>query len=213
MSEPFIAEIKIFGGTFAPRGYAYCNGALIGISQNQALFALIGTYYGGNGVSTFQLPDLRGRIAVGQGQGAGLSPYTLGEVGGAENTAILSSNMPPHTHTATSTAPTLQSFSATVTINAVNRPSSRVAAPGGALITGGVDSATNATINGFAAAGTGSVVTLDAQSAAVSNAAAALSQPATTVAATGGGQPFSLLQPYLAVNYIIATEGVFPSRN
>lgn len=213
MSEPFIAEIKIFGGTFAPRGYAYCSGALIGISQNQALFALIGTYYGGNGVSTFQLPDLRGRIAVGQGQGQGLSPYTLGEVGGTENMTLLTANMPMHNHTATSTAPALQSFSANVAINAVNRPSSRVAAPGGALITGGVDSATNATINGFAPSGSGATVTLDAGSATISNATATLSQPTTTIGLTGGGQAFSLLQPYLAVNYIIATEGVFPSRN
>ncbi len=213
MSEPYLGEIKIFGGTFAPRGYAYCNGAQIAISVNSALFAILGTVYGGDGRVTFALPNLQSRVALGYGQGPGLSSYTQGQTGGTENTSLLLANLPPHTHTAATTAPTLQAFSASVTINAINRPSSRVAAPGGALITGGVDSATGATINGFAPNGSGASVSLDAQSAALSNAAATFTAPTTTLSSTGNGVPFSSLQPYLAVNYIIAVQGVFPSRN
>lgn len=213
MSEPYLGEIKIFGGTFAPRGYASCNGAQISISVNTALYAILGTVYGGDGRTTFLLPNLQSRVAIGFGHGPGLSQYNQGQTGGTENTTLLVANLPPHTHQAVTTAPTLQSFGASVSINAVNRPSSRVAAPGGALITGGVDSATGATINGFAPNGSGAAVALDASSATLSNAAATFGAPTTTLAQTGSSLPFSSLQPYLAVNYIIAVQGVFPSRN
>jgi microcystin-dependent protein len=99
MSEPFIGEIRIFGFNFAPRGWAFCAGQLLAISQNTALFSLLGTTYGGDGQTTFALPDLRGRTPVHLGAGPGLSNITLGEKGGAENVTMTVANMPAHTHT------------------------------------------------------------------------------------------------------------------
>jgi microcystin-dependent protein len=99
MSQPFIAEIKMFGGNFAPRGYATCNGQLLSIAQNTALFSILGTTYGGNGTTNFQLPNLQGRVPIHMGQGLGGSSYTEGQVGGTENVTLLQSQLPAHTHT------------------------------------------------------------------------------------------------------------------
>jgi microcystin-dependent protein len=98
MSSPFLGEIKMVGFIFPPRNYASCNGQLMSISQNTALFALLGTYYGGNGTTNFALPDLRGRVPVGVGQGAGLNPVVGGEMGGSSTVSITTLNMPMHTH-------------------------------------------------------------------------------------------------------------------
>lgn len=98
MSDPFVAEIRIFAGNFAPTGWALCNGQLLPISQNTALFSLLGTFYGGDGKSTFALPNLQGSVALHQGQGAGLSEYFLGQQGGSEFITLLESEIPAHTH-------------------------------------------------------------------------------------------------------------------
>jgi microcystin-dependent protein len=98
MSDPFVAEIRMFGGNFAPKGWATCDGQLLPISQNTALFSLLGTFYGGDGKSTFALPNFEGSAPVGQGQGAGLSDYFLGQAGGTDNITLLTSEMPLHTH-------------------------------------------------------------------------------------------------------------------
>src|SRR5262249_61698501 len=98
MSEPFLAEIKMFGGNFAPRGYANCDGQLLAISQNTALFSLLGTFYGGNGTSNFALPNFQGSVPVSQGQGPGLRQRILGEGGGSSTVALLQSEIPPHSH-------------------------------------------------------------------------------------------------------------------
>lgn len=98
MSDPFVAEIRMFGGNFAPRGWAQCNGQLLPISQNTALFSLLGTYYGGDGKSTFALPNLQGSVPIGQGQGPGLSDRMLGEQAGASTVTLLTSEIPNHTH-------------------------------------------------------------------------------------------------------------------
>jgi microcystin-dependent protein len=100
MSEPFIGEIRMFSGNFAPRGWALCNGQLLAIAQNTALFSILGTTYGGDGRTTFALPDLRGRAPLNWGQGPGLSPRSIGEQGGSETVTLISSQMPAHTHTA-----------------------------------------------------------------------------------------------------------------
>lgn len=97
--SPFVAEIALFPYTFAPTGWAWCNGQLLPISQNTALFSLLGTYYGGDGKSTFALPDLNGRVAVGHGQGPGLSDYGVGQEGGVAQVTLLPSEMPAHVHT------------------------------------------------------------------------------------------------------------------
>ncbi len=99
MADPFVAEIRIFPFNFAPKGWAFCDGQLMPLSQNTALFSLVGTYYGGNGKSNFALPDLQGRAAMHPGQGQGLSLHDLGETGGVESLTLLDSEMPAHTHT------------------------------------------------------------------------------------------------------------------
>lgn len=104
MADPFVAEIRMFPFTFAPKGWAFCNGQLLPLSQNTALFSLLGTIYGGDGKSTFALPDLTGRSAMHPGQGSGLSNRFLGEMGGAETVTLLNSEMPFHTHTVNSVA-------------------------------------------------------------------------------------------------------------
>ncbi|MEM9733399.1 MAG: tail fiber protein [Pseudomonadota bacterium] len=98
MSEPFIAEIRIFGGSYAPRGWAFCDGQLLPIATNTALFSLIGTIYGGDGRTTFALPNMQGRIPLGAGRGTGLSERQLSERGGAEETALTLSQIPSHNH-------------------------------------------------------------------------------------------------------------------
>jgi microcystin-dependent protein len=98
MSENYIGNVVLVGFNFAPRGYAFCNGQLLPIAQNTALFSILGTTYGGNGTTNFALPDLRGRAAIGQGQGAGLSNVSLGEQSGVESRALLGANLPAHTH-------------------------------------------------------------------------------------------------------------------
>jgi microcystin-dependent protein len=98
MSDPFLGEIRMTGFNFAPVGWALCNGQTLSIAQYSALFALLGTTYGGNGVSTFNLPDLQGRVPIHQGSGPGLNPYLIGENGGTENVTLLSNQMPIHNH-------------------------------------------------------------------------------------------------------------------
>ncbi|WP_422377465.1 phage tail protein [Roseibium sp.] len=98
MSEPFVGEIRMFAGNFAPRGWAFCDGQLLAVSQNDALFSLLGTIYGGDGRTTFGLPDLRGRIPLHQGTGPGLSPRRLGSKGGAENVTLTTNQLASHTH-------------------------------------------------------------------------------------------------------------------
>jgi microcystin-dependent protein len=98
MSEPFLAEIRVFGFNFAPVGWAFCDGQVMPISQNTALFSLLGTNFGGNGTSTFALPNLQGSVPLQQGQGPGLTPYVLGETGGAVSVTLISSQMPSHNH-------------------------------------------------------------------------------------------------------------------
>lgn len=99
MSQPFLGEIRMFGFNFAPVGWAFCNGQTMAISQNTALFSLIGTTYGGNGVQSFALPNLQSRVPIHQGQGLALSPYVIGQQGGVENVTLNSNQMPQHTHT------------------------------------------------------------------------------------------------------------------
>lgn len=179
MAEPFIGQIILFAGNFEPRGWAFCNGQLLSIAQNTALFSLLGTTYGGNGQTTFALPDLRGRVPLHFGQGPGLSDYILGESGGAEQVTLTQGQMPAHSH---------QAFS---TLNASNA----------------ADDSTDPTGRVLAVANRG---VYNSQTPNVSMAAAAIS---TTVASTGGNQPHDNRQPYLAINYIIALEGIYPSRN
>jgi microcystin-dependent protein len=177
--EPFIAEIYLFAGNFAPRGYAFCDGSLLSIAQNTALFSILGTTYGGNGTTNFALPDLRGRVPIGAGNGPGLTPRVQGEKSGEENHTLNSQEMPQHSHSAT------------------------VGCVGGATAGNSKDP-------------TGRVWAKDlgTASATYSNAATnANMAPSITVSTTGGNQGHNNMQPYLALNYVIALVGIFPSRN
>jgi microcystin-dependent protein len=98
MADPYLGQITMFGGNYAPRGYSFCNGQTLSIQQNTALFSLLGTYYGGNGISTFQLPNLQSTLPLCMGQGPGLSYYTIGETAGSQNVTLLSNQIPTHTH-------------------------------------------------------------------------------------------------------------------
>lgn len=179
--EPYLATVTIFAGNFAPRSWAFCDGSLQSISENTALFALLGTTYGGDGVTTFALPDLRGRSAVGTGQGPGQPNYILGQMAGSENTTLLVTNLPAHNHMVTSAtgAPGALNDSSTL-----NSPQGNVPAD----VTGRYTTAAG-----------------DSQMA-----------PTVTMAnspVAGANNPVSNLSPYLAMNYIIAVEGIFPSRS
>jgi microcystin-dependent protein len=117
--QPLVGQIFIFAGNFAPSGYQFCNGQLLAISQNQALFAILGTTYGGDGQNTFGLPDLRGRAAIGTGQGPGLSSYNLGQSAGSQNTSLTSANLPSHSHAINAVAATGNSDSPNGTLLAM----------------------------------------------------------------------------------------------
>ena len=185
MSEPFLGEIRAFGFNFAPRGWAMCNGQILPIAQNTALFSLLGTTYGGNGQTTFALPNLQSRVPLHFGQGPGLSSYDLGEMTGTENTTLLVTQMPMHTH-AVVAAVSASDASGTVTTAAGNV----LAVPN--------------------SAGDNYPCYAPAASAVSPLAPSSLS---VQVGVAGGSQPFSVLQPILALNYCIALEGIFPSRN
>jgi microcystin-dependent protein len=163
MSDVFLGQIMLAGFNFAPRGFAFCNGQLLSIAQNTALFSLLGTTYGGDGQTTFALPDLRSRVPIHFGQGAGLPSYAEGQVGGAEAVTLQTSQMPSHGHV---------HFGST---NGATTPGQMIRAS-----------------------------QLPAATHAMSGAA---------VLPTGSSLPHGNLQPYATVNYVIAIEGIFPSRN
>jgi microcystin-dependent protein len=171
MSSPFIAEIVIFGGNFAPRSWAFCDGQLLSIASNQALFSILGTTYGGDGRNTFGLPELRGRASMHAGQGPGLSNRNLGQKGGSETNTLTVPNLPSHTHPLAN--------------NAVDDDPNTTNIQGNALANGG----------------------------SYSSATPDASTKPTTSGSTGSGAAVNNMQPYLCMYYIIALQGLFPSRN
>jgi microcystin-dependent protein len=171
MAEPFLGEIRIFAGNFAPRGWAFCDGQVIPISQNTALFSLVGTTYGGDGTSTFGLPDLRGRAPIHQGRGPGLSQRSLGQKGGTEKVPLSVANLPSHTHE-----------------TRVNAGGATLPGPGG-----NVPATTGAP-------------------AYLPDTDGATKLDPAFIAPTGGGQGHPNMPPFLAVSFIIALEGIYPSR-
>lgn len=169
MSEPFIAEIRIFAGSFAPRSWAFCDGQLLPISQNTALFSLIGTTYGGDGRSTTALPNLQGRVPMHPGNGPGLTSRRLGEATGTNDVALSQAQLPSHTHT-------LTSFNNAIT----NTPSSSVGI--GAAPIYGPDQNMTDMADGI-------------------------------LGDAGGSQAHNNMQPFLGINFIIALQGLYPSRS
>ena len=173
MSNPFVAEIRIFAGSFAPKGWAMCNGQLMPISQNTALFSLLGTFYGGDGKSTFALPNLQGSAPIGQGQGAGLSDRIIGEQSGTDTVTLIQTEIPIHNHMIQGSTE-----NATLKEPAPDRMLSRAKA-------GTIYQSTNT-----------KQVQMNFQALSVA----------------GSSFPHNNLQPYLALTYIIALQGVFPAR-
>ena len=166
MGQPFLAEIKIISWNFAPQGWAFCNGQLLPINQNQALFSLLGTTYGGNGQTNFALPDFRGRAPIHQGQG-----FLEGQKGGEEFHTLIQNEMPTHSH-----------------ILQANSAAGNVAAPNNNFL---------ANISTKAYGAFQNLTTLSP----------------STVTNAGGSQPHENRQPFLVLNFIIALQGIFPSRN
>ena len=173
MASPFLAEIRIFTGNFAPRGWALCNGQLLPISQNTALFSLLGTTYGGDGKSTFALPNLQGMAPMFWGQGPGLTLHDIGENGGSQTVTLLNTEIPQHTHTYTGGS------GGRGNVNTV---------------AGNVNSDAPFQTNIYATATDGTVMS-----------PGMLISPAS--------QPHQNMQPFLTLNFIIALQGIFPSRN
>jgi microcystin-dependent protein len=171
MSEPFLAEIRIVGFNFAPRGWAFCDGQILPINQNQSLYSLLGTTYGGDGRTSFALPDMRGRTPIHTGRSEGGSDHREGQKSGEETHTLAANEMPQHKHT----------VMATNHAAANDIPTDQVLAQAGTNVYG-------------------------ARSQQVNMAAG-------TSANVGGGQAHENMQPYLAVNFCIALQGLFPSRN
>lgn len=206
MQDGLIGEIRCYAGNFAPKYWAYCQGQTLTINQNQALFAILGTVYGGNGTSTFQLPDLRGRIPIGSGtsQSLGMS-FNLGQKGGEENHTLILSEIPLHSHTTTITQST-GNPAVNITINGSSL-TGNATSPAGALSCSDDGGGSIA----FFAPGNSAAVTMAPNSISLSNLVAGI--PTVTIGTTGGSQPHSNVQPVLGMNYIICLQGVFPSRN
>lgn len=203
MAEPFLGEIRIFTGNFAPINWAFCDGSLVAISTNVALFSILGTTYGGNGVSTFALPDLRGRVPIHRGQGPGLSPYSLGDNAGQETVTLTLSNMPSHTHVATFTPAT--GGSAATTVAASSGLADEVSPIGNipAVPNFGHTQYPSYTAPANSTGNLGGVASSSSGSGGGTIA----------ISPSGGSQPFALQQPYLVLNFIIALQGIFPSRS
>jgi microcystin-dependent protein len=178
--DAFIATILLFAGNFAPRGWALCQGQLLSIAQNTALFSLVGVSYGGDGRVTFGLPDLQGRTAIGWGQGQGLSNRIIGERAGTETHTLITSEMPTHAHN--------------VTIPALSTPGT-VSVPASNTFLAQVADNRGTTFNGY---GTGTPN---------------VGMNAGPTSVVGGNAPHNNMQPYLAITYVIALEGIYPSRN
>ncbi|MDR3527382.1 MAG: tail fiber protein [Rhizomicrobium sp.] len=177
--EPFIGQIQPFAFNFAPKGWVMCNGQLMAISQNAALFSLLGTMYGGNGTTNFQLPNLQSRVPVHTGIGSTGTQYVQGSTGGTENVTLTLSQLPMHNHT----------FMGASTLGNKQQPT-----PGGALAT--PNKSGNPGDNYYASA---------------SSALTALNP--SSVLNVGGGGNHTNIQPYLVINWCIATTGIYPSRN
>lgn len=172
-SDPFLGEIRLFGGNFAPRNWATCEGQLLPIAQNSALFSLLGTMYGGDGRTTFALPDLRGRVVMGQGNGPGLTSRPIGQKIGQETVVLSESNLPQHTHDLKASSSGTSSSQAAGNLLAAN-PSSSI----------------------YKAGGSSDILTSN-----------------DSLSSVGNNQPVQNIQPSNVMTYIIALQGIYPSRN
>lgn len=179
-ADPFIGEISMFAGPYAPQGWAFCDGGILSIAEHTALFAIIGTTYGGDGVRNFALPDLRGRAPVHKGRGPGAPDIRLGEMGGESAHTLTTNELPGHTHAAT-----------------------------GKIAASSAAGSSNSPANAFPAVS----ASRDVQYATTADTQMNANASQVTVASTGGSAPHNNMQPYLGINFIIALQGLFPSRS
>lgn len=175
MSDIFLGQLMLVPYNFPPKGFAFCAGQILAISQNTALFSLLGTFYGGNGSTNYALPDLRGRVPIGMGQGPGLQDYVLGEQSGSETVTLLQTEIPSHQHN---------------------------------LMADGGPGSTSSPVNDAPARLVGGTGPYAAAAAPLNQA-----MNSTMLAPAGGNQPHNNLMPYLALNWIICLQGIFPARN
>jgi len=220
MDAPFIGAIFIWAGSFAPQGYRFCDGSVMQVQQNAALFAILGTYYGGNGSTTFNLPDLRGRFPLCTNTANPAYPISqLGQVGGHAATALSVNNLPAHSHTAAFT-PTGGGTVTPLNVSAnlsVSTAAASTATP--TLANGNTAYLANATagtnLKGLyttTAPATGSIATIPANTT-VTGGTGGITGGSVAVGNTGSGVAFDMHPPYQALNFIIAIEGLFPPRN
>jgi microcystin-dependent protein len=175
--EPYVGEIRMFAGNFAPKGWLLCDGSTLAISQFEAFYSVIGLAYGGDGQVTFKIPDLRGRFPMHQGQNPGGSYFALGEIGGTEKQTLSIYQMPAHTHS----------------FNTVNKAATQYEARNGFLASA-ANSDDGEEVNSYSS---------DASDATLSSSA---------ISVAGASQPIGMMPPFLAINFIIAWTGVYPSR-
>jgi microcystin-dependent protein len=179
MQQPYLGDVRMFGGNFAPIQWAFCAAGLLSIAQNTALYSLLGTTFGGDGVSTFALPDMRGRIPIGQGQGPGLSNYVVGQMAGSEQVTLFLSNLPGHNHSLNAT----QQAANTSTI--------------GSTVLLGTATTSSGTPHLYAPLS--------------GNTPAPLASAAVSM--SGNSQAHNNMMPTLTLNFVIALQGIYPSRN
>ena len=206
----FIGEIRMVGFTRIPRGWAMCDGSLISISENPALFSLLGTNFGGDGRTTFGLPHFRGRVPVGSGQGIGTSFYRMGEIGGFEGYKLLESQMPVHSHTATVSAQGATLSGQATAKMYVNNDSSDGSSPQGKYL--GVEGGGSGLYADAKGTGNPTLAT-DAISVDTTNMSVAINDLSVGIGNSGGTDAITIVQPFQAVMFIIALDGIFPSPN
>lgn len=203
--DPMLGSMCVFAGNFAPRGFALAQGQLLAINSNQALFSLLGTTYGGDGRTSFGLPDTRGRVLIGQGQGPGLQNYRLGQKGGAELVTLSILQVPSHGHGASTTVNNNVTVTGVADLKAVDARSNSNSPAGKALAQSpgrdNIYSTTAPTVN------------MHADSIDLNLSGQVNSTASTTVLNSGGSQSHENRMPFITVNWIIATVGIYPSRS
>ncbi|GAB3672685.1 tail fiber protein [Hymenobacter agri] len=183
--DEFIGIVKLFAGSYAPQNWAFCNGQILPINQYQALFSLLGTTYGGNGTTTFALPNLMGRVAVGAGSGAGLPVVQPGQAAGAASVTLTTNNLPAHTH-----------------LQQVATQTATTSVPGNSVLPGKPNGVTS-----------GSEESVAINNMVTASGATLTPLAAGAIGNTGGNQAVNVMPPYLGMNYIICLNGVYPSRS
>ncbi|WP_299187172.1 phage tail protein [uncultured Aquimarina sp.] len=191
--EGYISEIRLWGPNWAPRSWALCHGQLLPVSQNNALFSLIGTIYGGDGRTTFALPDLRGRVPIGPGNGPGLSPYSEGQMGGSEINTLNVTQLPIHTH------------------NVIINNAGEIAIP--VNTASGDEDESNPGAGVLANTGADNYASSPTTNASYAGANIPVSGSQIDIGNTGGSRPIGNIQPFLGLNYIICLQGIYPSRS